>query len=213
MNAAPDPHWQPDPQLLAAYFDGELDGRDGVADVRARIEAWLEAHPEAMAEWTKHRQLDKIWGATTPAQPNADAWDRTLARIDEGRRKQPAPARSANRGWLGVALLLTGVAAVAVGLLLGTLFPRAGTQVVSPKNQDAVEVFAVATSDEITILRVEGADTASLVIGEPPLSGPIELAEYGEIRVVHLRPDARDSMIPNVRQQGPHRPMIWAPTE
>ena len=47
MNAPNHHDWTPDPQLLAAYFDGELEGRDDRADLRARVEAWLEQHPQA----------------------------------------------------------------------------------------------------------------------------------------------------------------------
>ena len=60
MNDAPKPNWTPDPQLLAAYFDGELEGRDDLADIRARIGVWLEEHPEAADQWTTHQNLQKL---------------------------------------------------------------------------------------------------------------------------------------------------------
>ena len=73
MNNAPDPLWKPDPQLLAAFFDGELEGRDDLADLRARLESWLEAHPHTADDAATQQQLQKLWLDTTPAEPSAAA--------------------------------------------------------------------------------------------------------------------------------------------
>ena len=219
MNAAPESNWQPDPQLLAAYFDGELEGRNELADMRARIEAWLEAHPEAAKEWTQHRELQKLWLDTTPAEPSEAAWQDALARIETRRH---APGAVPARGWPWLALG-AGFCAASVLVMIGVgvlrLLPPNGPPVpvvVAPKvppaapNKDEVEVFEVALASEISILRVEGADTGSLVVGVPPVVGPLELADPGEVRVVNVRPDARHNMAPNRQQDGPRRPMFWA---
>ena len=99
MNNAPDPKWNPDPQLLAAYFDGELEGRDDLADMRARLEAWVEEHAEARQEWAKHQQLQKLWLETTPAEPGAADWNQTLERIDTERRR-PVASPSVGGSWM-----------------------------------------------------------------------------------------------------------------
>jgi hypothetical protein len=216
----PDPHWQPDPQLLAAFFDGELEGRNELADMRARIEAWLEAHPEAGADWARQRALQKLWLETTPAAPTEAAWHDTLKRIDLG-RKAPRETAAGRHPWRWA-----GIAAACILMLIGAGYgvvrsltpPEIAPLLVvaPPKDQPVppkeapIEVFEVATASEIVILRVEGADTSSLVVGVPPVVGPLELADAGEVRVIHVRPDARDKMVPNVRQDRPHRPMIWA---
>jgi hypothetical protein len=62
--------------------------------------------------------------------------------------------------------------------------------------------------DEVEILRVEGADTGTLVVGALPVHGPLELADPGEVTVTSIEPDARDQMVPVIRSTG--RPMIWA---
>src|SRR5262249_6571191 len=114
MNA-PESNWQPDPQLLAAYYDGELEGRNELADMRARIEAWLEAHPEASADWAKHRSLQKLWLATTPAEPSEPVWQDMLARI-AARRGVPV-ADTRRRPWLWV-----GAVAASVVMLVGVSY-------------------------------------------------------------------------------------------
>jgi anti-sigma factor RsiW len=213
MKPTPDDCWRPDPQQLAAYFDGELEGRDDVADLRARIERWLDAHPEAAEERAGHQRLQRLWLETSPAEPSAATWNQLLNRIDAGRRR---PVASSGRAWLAGAVLAASIA-LFVGFLLGGLrLMQPGAEkaeplaLVPPPRKDDVEVFPVASASEVAILRVEGADTGALVIGELPVHGPLELADPGDVRVVHVRPDARDQMLPSVRQQGPDRPMIWA---
>jgi hypothetical protein len=76
---------------------------------------------------------------------------------------------------------------------------------------ESYEVLSVATMDEVEILRVEGADTGTLVVGALPVHGPLELADPGEVTVTSIEPDARDQMVPVMRSTG--RPMIWARLE
>ena len=108
MNSAPEHDWQPDPQLLAAYFDGELAGR---ADVRARIENWLAAHPEAVQDWDEWKKLLRD---TAPPEPSEATWQLVRDRIDAAR---PAPQRRSRRPWLAAAVI-----AASVVLVIGVLF-------------------------------------------------------------------------------------------
>ena len=223
MKAQPDHDWSPDPQLLAAYFDGELEGCPDLADLRARLETWLEQHPEATGEVKANQRLREAMLDTAAPEPSADAWEQTLARIDEGRRR-PAPKPAVGRYWLTAC-----AGAASITLVFGLLFalsryagaPEAKieTPIARPKEQpkpsvpEDTEVLPVASAGEIVILRVEGADTSTLVVGLLPLNGPLELADAGDIRVISVQPDARDRMLPHVRQDGPNRPMIWARTD
>jgi anti-sigma factor RsiW len=198
----------PDPQLLAAYFDGELEGRDDVAELRARVEAWLETHPEARQQGTEQQQLQKLWLDTTPADPSTAAWAECRKAIDAA-RAQAGSTPATRRPWL----LFAAVAGVAlfVGALIGVWqFTRdvEHHHVVQRPHEEPVEVFEVAQSHEITILRVEGADTESLVVGIPPLVGLMELADPGDVRVLRVHPAALDKMIANVSEQP--RPIVWA---
>lgn len=210
MNAAPTPDWQPDPQLLAAYFDGELEGRDEMADLRARIESWIETHPEAADE---HQSLTKLWQETTPSDP-ATNWNETLDRIDR-ERARPRGKPASRRTWL-----VAGVIAASVALFFGILFsavrwslpdtPDNPPQAHKDETEDS-DVFAVAVASEIRILRVGGQDFAALVVGEPPVTGPLELADPGEIRVVRVRRNQNENTTPHVRRDG--RPMVFARVE
>jgi hypothetical protein len=211
MKNAPDHHWQPDPQLLAAYFDGELEGRDDIADLRARLETWLEEHPEVANEWANRHQLQNLWLKTTPAEPTAATWNHTLEQI-AARRQLPIDLPTSKRPWLTAGIVAASIM-IFVGLLFGALRimtpnevknePVAVVPKVNPPAED-VEVFPVASAQEIVIRRIEGADTSLLVVGAPPVIGPLELAAPGEVRVVNLPADAT-----NVFQSG-QRPMIWA---
>ncbi len=80
----------------------------------------------------------------------------------------------------------------------------------TPAPVQDIEVFPVATAAEIAILRVEGADTHTLVVGELPVHGPLVLAGPGEVALTSVQPDARDQMMPHIRLDGPGRPLIWA---
>src|SRR5437867_4503212 len=115
MNHPSDAPWNPDPQLLAAYFDGELEGRDDLAPLRDRLEAWVDAHPETRAEWIEHQRLKKLWLATTPAEPKPATWDETFKRIDVERRR-PTMAPPSRRPWL-----TAGIVAASILLLTGLL--------------------------------------------------------------------------------------------
>ena len=217
MNDAPRSPWEPDPQLLAAYFDGELEGRHDLAEVRVRLEAWLDQHPQAADDTA---QLQKLWLDTTPAEPSAAAWNQTLEQID-AKRKQPIAIPPSQRPWLAVAIVAAS-SVVFVGLLFGAWRSMAPTGVKSDplavgpvempgKTED--DVWQVASADEVVILRIDGRDTKAVVVGVLPVPGMLEMAAPGEVRVFHARPDATDQMVPTVHQSGSRAPLIWAKLE
>ncbi len=214
MNPEPDA-WSPSPELLAAYFDGELVGRPALVALRRRITDWLRRHPEARAVLEDYRRLAQLWRDTAPPDPGVAAW----AELDEQLAAVPiAPPGAARRRLLvrGAAAVMAVAAAISLAIWLGWGRPAAPQLVQTPPKQPVatpepqLEVFPVATASEVTILRVEGEDTQTLVVGELPLHGPLELAGPGEVALTSVQPDARDRMMPHVRIGGPHRPMIWA---
>ena len=214
MNPEPD-DWSPSPELLAAYFDGELVGRPDLVALRRRIADWLRSHPEARAVLEDYRRLAQLWRDTTPPDLDAGAW----SELDERLAVVPlAPPGLVRRRWLvrGAAALAAVAATIALAIWVGSGRPAAPQLVQTPPKQSAavpappIEPFPVATASEVTILRVEGEDTQTLVVGELPLHGPLELAGPGEVALTSVQPDARDRMLPHVRIGGAHRPMIWA---
>jgi hypothetical protein len=203
MNPMSPNDWQPEPQLLAAYFDGELDGSD---DTRARIEAWLEAHPEAGEE---SAELKKLLRDTAPVEPSDAAWKQTLERVN-GAWKRPVAAPRVRRPWLAAA-----VVAASIVLFIGILFGAARVfqmnnnvlvKTPQPKlpDDDDFEVLQVASMSEVTILRIDGADTDAMIVGELPVCGPLDLADSGEVRISCKCPRV------GYCQDAPNRPMVWA---
>jgi hypothetical protein len=200
MNATPD-DWSPSPEILAAYFDGELAVHP---ELRGRIADWLRTHPEARAVLEDYRRLAQLWQDTTPPDPTAVAWqelDARLAALQLARAPRPVLRR------LAAAVVLA--AAMALAVWTGWP-PPAAPPVQKTPIAESDEVLAVATAAEVTILRVEGEDTQTVAVGEMPVHGPLELAGPGEVTLTNVRPDARDRMMPHVRMDGDHRPMIWA---
>jgi hypothetical protein len=69
---------------------------------------------------------------------------------------------------------------------------------------DDFEVLQVASANEVTILRIEGADTEAVVVGLLPVSGELELAAAGEVCISCTCPHIQ------YRHDPPHAPMVWA---
>jgi hypothetical protein len=205
MNESSNSPWTPDPQLLAAYFDGELEGRDDVAEVRAQIEAWLETHPEAKEEWRRHRELQELWLDTTPADPGPAAWNQVLDQIDARRQVEP---RRSRRAWWAAGIIAASVALLVGSFIVASRFTPQEPEIarVQPKQvePEEVEVFPVAAASEITIIWIDGADASAMIVGDMPLEESMELVAAGDIRVVTCCPKT------HVRQGENQRPMVHA---
>src|SRR5262249_30449778 len=116
----------PTPEQLAAYADGELDGRAEEA-LRRRIEAWLARHPEGAGDLDAQRALARLWQATTPPEPSEATWADVLARLEQvSPSPDVRPARSTRRlalaAWITAAL-----AAGAAAVWLAVVVYRSGT--------------------------------------------------------------------------------------
>jgi hypothetical protein len=64
--------------------------------------------------------------------------------------------------------------------------------------------MSVAVSHEVEIVRVNGADTDALVVGELPVHGPLVLAEPGEVTLKRMDPGAE------VHMGNQDMPVVWA---
>jgi hypothetical protein len=187
-----------------------LEGRDDVADVRAKIEAWLEANPQVDSEWVQHKQLRELWRDTTPAEPTKAAWKQTLERIDHA-RKRPAQTPLARPTWIAA-----GIVAASVLILAGLGFAAFRGYFTAPPDlivktpqpaPDEFEVLEVASASDVNILRIEDADTPCVVVGTLPVNGPLEFAVSGEVCISCKCPRVV------VRQDPPHCPMVYARVE
>jgi hypothetical protein len=70
-----------------------------------------------------------------------------------------------------------GVAVMAAMLLLAVGVVTQKPDIVFPTSSDS---FAVATADDVEIVSVQG-DDSMLVVGVPPVHGPIEFATVGDV--------------------------------
>ena len=75
------------------------------------------------------------------------------------------------------------------------------------------EILPVADASEVTIVRVEGADTHTLVVGELPLQGSLELVAPGDVILTLIRRNAKDNEAGSIRLIEGSSPMIWARLE
>ena len=197
----PTMHWN---EILAAYADGEFEGRDDLSPLKQRVERWLTENPEAQAELTRIRQLKQLWQQTTPPSPPPQVWPPILAALECIPRQ--AHARPASwRRMIGVTIAVAASIAVAFTLW----FMQRSTPALAPIAEDDLP-FSVAAAHEVEILNVEGADTPTLIVGQLPVKGSLELAGLGDVTVNSVQPASRDNMLPDVHVRGPGRPMIWA---
>ena len=218
-------NWRPTPELLAAYFDGEFEGRDDLSLLKQRIEEWIAADTEAQEQLANQRRLLQIWHETTPPEPAAEQWASMFARLEPMAKSltaKPAPPRPWSLRRLGT---LASVAAALAGVViyLTSIVPpgepnqpapavleKNAIQVAqrqSPKDDDE-EILPVAHANEVTIVHVEGADAHTLVVGQLPLQGLLELVAPGDVVLTLIRPDANE--VNPVRFIENSAPMIWA---
>jgi hypothetical protein len=166
---------EPTPEQLAAYADGELD-----ASARDAMAAWLARCPAAAREVEAWQRLDRLFQGTAPAEPAPPAWIATRDRIAAGMRVKRRPSGP----WWAA-----GVAAASV--LLALFLGKDAWQ--PPVTPVPVETpYPVAEADEISILSMDPDDTVALVVGTPPIVGPIDLARAEDITLVEARAHQED---------------------
>ena len=197
-------HGTPTPGQLAAHADGEL----GPAD-RARVEAWLRDHPDARAEVEAQRRLARLWQAGAPPEPGAAEWSGVLARVEAGLPAgppaNPYPARP-TRGGRHMPRLLVALAGAAAGVLIAVALARLGLPRPGP-------ALPVAAPDDVEVLSIDGGDVGALVVGRPPVQGPLVLASADDVTV---HDSGRDVDIVNPEPPPPNQPagpMIMVPAD
>jgi hypothetical protein len=215
-----DDGWVPSPAQLAAYADGELEG-PFQALLKKRVADWLAGHPEAQAELGLYQRLATLWQATTPADPDEQAWAGLWQRLQQ--IKPPTPVEGRGR-WRVLAWVSLAAVAAALWLVLWLpgqlsqwLAPAGETQTVDPVQPQvvpvvpAVEPWPVATDDDVEIVRIDGADLLTLVVGRLPVEGPMQWAAPGDVSLVSVQPAPSDNMVPDV-ETAPGKtnfPMSW----
>jgi anti-sigma factor RsiW len=185
----------PNPEQLAAYVDGELDPAQGMD-----LEIWLRNHLEAAAQIEQHRDLARVWQETAAIEPAAEKWAAVLERIECGLSRSRALAIARRR------LVRAGVAvAVAATVLLVLVWhPRATPLKVEP--------LTVVSPDEVEIVSLRAADRRTLIVGVPPVTGPLVFASPRDVELERVEPDG-DGMMPDIHMDdSSDTAMIVAPS-
>ena len=182
------PDRPPTPQQIAAWVDGEF--APGEVDL---VEAWLADHPDARREADAMAHLTRLYREQPIPMPSEDRWRSTLDRI------RPRVGPKSPRRWLLGLALATAAALVAVVLarsLWPTATPPIAQQPPAPA-EDVDEPFAVASSSEVHIIRMD-ADDADRVVTGRPLIGTMDFAGPGDIDVVQVQPDPDEKRTPHL---------------
>jgi anti-sigma factor RsiW len=206
------------PELLAGLVDGELSPAE-----RSAVEAWLDAHPDGRAEVEAQRSLARqnvvFWKRVAAPQPGESAWAEVLGRVRERLRpatpaviyREPAAPRRRGR-WMTWAAGLATAAALAFASWSLLVPPGGGPRTGEPV-LTSTDAFAVATDDEVDIESLQG-DGALVVVGRPPLGGPVELVTVGDVvfEAIASDTDLQPSK-PTGERTDPKRPLLLPPID
>jgi len=163
------------------------------------------------ANLSDEERLHQLMYATRPEDPDNVLWNEVLGRIEK-RLQSPAARPASRNAWPWLGACSAAAAAVAAVLFLHYYHNQAPAPPIPggiQTNNVADEPLPVAVADEIEILSVGGADTQTLVVGNPPVDGPLELLAPGDVTLFSVEP-ADDDMVPEIRFHGPNSPIIWA---
>lgn len=212
-------NWKPSPTMLAAYADGEFEGRDDLAALKTEIEAYLTEHPDAVDDLAGYRSLRNVWHDTTPHKPNAAKWDAVLHRIRGGTAAALQRKSTARRWQLWAGTVAAAAVLIATAVIWYTvqdtnrhssILPTAqGSNDLSPMvaAKTANEPLPVASMEEVEILSVDGDDIPTLIVGTLPVEGLLEPADAGDVSDFRI-PDEENNILVVNAPDG--RPMIIA---
>jgi hypothetical protein len=193
----------PTAEQLTAYVDGEL----GPSECAA-VEAWLAWHPRERATVAAQRWLARLWENSAPPEPHEQGWAQVLARVAEA-TSPTARSRVARRRLVTVLAAAGAVlAATAATLLLVVLYGQAPE---TPK--DPLTPWPVVASDDVEIESIDGGDLRALVVGEPPVNGPLVLASAEDVTIDDTGHDV-EVVMPGLGSSGKANvPMFMAPLD
>ena len=198
------------PELLAGYADGEL-----CPALRARVEAWLAEHPEALDQLESQGLLGpgnkEFWESVRPPTPSPADWADVRSELSGGLRRP----RRGLKTWAGAVGLLAATAAlvtVFVGNPRPCVFknclpaPTAAPAAPAPSEDD--EPYQFARADEVRYLALPEAAAPMLVVGEHPVTEVI-LARADEVEFHGMGSDADGRFPDDPLTADP--PVIWTP--
>ncbi|HXX48873.1 MAG TPA: zf-HC2 domain-containing protein [Myxococcota bacterium] len=146
---------QRDPEIAAAYVDGEL-GPAELAELEVHLAGCAACREQVAAE----RRLGELFATLPSVQAPGDFEARFWARI--ARERDPDPGLMARvRRWFTPRVLSLGVAAAGVALLL--LVPRGGSNPTSGLRVPEADAPIVANSEDFELVQDPDMDAISMV--------------------------------------------------
>src|SRR5262249_22430352 len=143
---------------------------------RTEVERWLADHPEARSEVDAHRRLAAMWQASQPREPDEGTWAAVLAGI-QLRIPVASPVLPRRRFPLGW------IAGLAAAVLVAVIFFA-----IDRRSQDD-SPFPAASHEDIVITSLSDTDSDVLLVGQPPVPGPLALAAPGDIQMGEMLAD------------------------
>jgi hypothetical protein len=220
MNERQQHPWQPAPEDLTAYVDGQLDARR-----RRELEAWLLYHPEMSAELEAHQRLARLWRKTSPESPVPGRWSNLHRKIFSvfAAGHGTTSARRPRRWW--VLPVIIGAYA-ATGLLAIVILYRSGFFAVKKPNNIQLrqigsvmndtdppatdqQVMEVLSDDEVEIITMDLRDSRAIIVGAPPLKGDLALLSPDEVEAVAIKLENGVQSPPEMNPEP--APMLWVP--
>jgi anti-sigma factor RsiW len=199
-NSARDPEAMPRPEVLVAYVDGQLEPQ-----ATQQVEVALATSLAGQTLVEDHRHvLQTIREAPLP-EPSAEAWERTFENIAGAVLSRDRRVLT-NRRRLGWRTLATAAAAALLLALPGEL----GLRPEAPLALAEVVPFPVAAAQDVEIVSIDSADLKSLLVGQPPLRGLLELAGAGDV-LLHFTELDEHSWVPEMERQEGVTPIFMVP--
>jgi anti-sigma factor RsiW len=146
---------QRDPEIVAAYVDGEL-GPAETGELEAHLAGCAACREQVAAE----RRLGELLAALPAVQPPGDFEARFWARVARERDEPPGLAARLRR-WFTPRVLSLGIAAAGVALLL--LVPRGGSNPTPALRVPEADAPIVASSEDFELVQDPDMDAISMV--------------------------------------------------
>jgi hypothetical protein len=143
-------------------------------------------HPDARADVEVQRRLGRLWHATRPVEPDNETWATALAglRVRLPVAAPKTPHRRFPLGWLaGLA------AAAAVAAAVWILVSKPAVDQIDVPDIAEEHPLPVASADDVVITSLWDADDELLLVGQPPLRGPLALADQGDVQMMDMNPN------------------------
>jgi TonB family protein len=158
-------------ELLGAYADGELDGRDA-----ARVETHLAGCAACRHELAELRHLHQLAQAHAPAHPGEEYAERLRLSVKRRLRDEVEPAgfwhMDVKLPWVGLASAAAALVVVVV-VVAGGLLPSAAR---SRAKRQALRSTAAVPADQPGTAAEAGADAVSRTAAKSGYVAPVEAA-------------------------------------